>query len=58
MKKRIVAWMAAAALVVSGLGVSGLLADPAEARNPHCAGASDNFKHPTGGVNQNHPGCE
>jgi hypothetical protein len=30
----------------------------ADARNPHCAGNSDNFKRPNDGVVQNFPACD
>ena len=57
MKKRILAWVAAAALVVGGTGTALLAGQSAEASNPHCAGASDKLKSPSRCVRQNFPGC-
>ena len=57
MKKRLLAWVAAAALLIGGTGGALLTANSAEARNPHCAGQSDNLKSPSGGVRQSFPAC-
>jgi hypothetical protein len=54
MRKVIAAVLIAAALV--GGTAAPILTEVAHA-NPHCAGNSDNFKHPKFGVIQNHPAC-
>jgi hypothetical protein len=50
--------IAGLALAFTGLVPALDAVQTADARNPHCAGNSDNLKHPNGGVVHNAPPCD
>jgi hypothetical protein len=50
--------IAGLALAFTGLVPALDAVQTADARNPHCAGNSDNLKHPNGGVVKDAPPCD